>query len=344
MSFFSTKKKIIIAAAAIIAAAVGCYFMFKKDNRFDVDTSKINLQVKIERFDQDIYHTDTTRINEEIARFRQKYGEFFDVYSQGVMEFGNPEDEEFALTFKAFLRDSVFHDVYTESLQVFDDVSDIEKKLTDAFRRVKHHFPNKRIPRVLMHVSGFNQSVVTTDSVLSISIDNYLGKDYALYSNLVFRYQLTGMVPEKVPSDYMTGWLLSEFPMQKPTERLLDNILYRGKIMFTLEKLMPNEDECLLMTYTPEQMKWCYDNERQMWTYMMEEKHLFKSERMISAKYINEAPSTAFFPDESPGRTGIWIGWQIIRSYMKNNPSVSLAQLMDNENYQEILEKSGYRP
>ena len=62
-----------------------------------------------------------------------KYGEFFDVYSQGVMEFGTPEDEEFALTFKAFLRDSVFHEVYTESLQVFDDVSDIEKKLTEMF-------------------------------------------------------------------------------------------------------------------------------------------------------------------------------------------------------------------
>ena len=82
MSFFSTNKKIIIAAAAIMAAAAGGYFLFKKDSRFDVDTSKINLQVKIERFDQDIYHTDTTRINEEIARFRQKYGEFFDVYSR----------------------------------------------------------------------------------------------------------------------------------------------------------------------------------------------------------------------------------------------------------------------
>ena len=142
----------------------------------------------------------------------------------------------------------------------------------------------------------------------------------------------------------MMGWLLSEFPQETYTEVLLDNILYRGKIMFLLETFMPGEKPETLMAYTPEQLKWCRDHEKEMWTSIIEDKHLFQNNRMITAKYINEAPYTSFFPHESPGRTGIWIGWQIIRSYMKNNPDVGLKELMEESNYRKILEKSGYRP
>ncbi len=338
------KKKIFVAVLLILVLGVAVYFVLKPKNRFDVNVSNIDLNVKIERFDADIFNTDTTKIDAEIARFREKYGEFFDIYSQGIMMFGNPESEEFAQTFKLFLADTTFHKVYADAEAKYADVSDIEKKLTDAFRRAKYFFPEKQIPRLLMHVSGFNQSIVAAEDVLSVSIDNYLGEDYSMYQNLLYKYQMIETKKEKVPSEYVKGWLLTEFPMEQPTERLLENILYRGKIMFVLETLMPDEDECMLMSYTPEQMKWCYDNEHQMWTYVMEEKHLFKSERMISAKYIDEAPTTSFFPNESPGRAGIWIGWQIIRKYMEKNKNVSLGELMKNQNYQKILEQSGYRP
>ncbi|PKP02856.1 MAG: gliding motility lipoprotein GldB, partial [Bacteroidetes bacterium HGW-Bacteroidetes-9] len=52
---------------------------------------------------------------------------------------------------------------------------------------------------------------------------------------------------------------------------------------------------------------------------------------------------TASFSQESPSRTGAWLGWQIVKSYMKNNDSM-IAGLMANANSQEILEKSGYKP
>jgi len=65
---------------------------------------------------------------------------------------------------------------------------------------------------------------------------------------------------------------------------------------------------------------------------------------LLTAKYINPAPFTSYFPEESPGRTGIWLGWQIIRSYMDKNQDITLPQLMDNFDVQGILEKSGYRP
>ena len=40
----------------------------------------------------------------------------------------------------------------------------------------------------------------------------------------------------------------------------------------------------------------------------------------------------------------MWVGWQIIKSYVKNNDKVSLSELMREQDAQKILAKSKYRP
>lgn len=325
----------------IILTAV--FFTSCKQNRFKIDTDKSDLQIKIERFDKDVFALDTNNIIKGIPALQEKYGDFFRLYTEDLMQFGSPSDTAwFQYAFCTFLTDSVFRNAYETSLHTFNDVSGIEKKLTKAFRYIEYYFPKTILPKIYMHVSGFNQPVVATDSILSISTDNYLGRDFASYKNLVHSYQLEGMKPENVPSDYVMVWLVNSFPFS--SETLLDNMLYQGKIMFLLETFMPGEKEHILMAFTPEQLKWCRNNEKKMWITMVESKHLFMQDRMLLAKYLGDAPSTSYFPPESPGRAAVWIGWQIIRAYMANNQDITLQQLMSENNYRKILEKSGYRP
>ncbi len=331
--------KFLLFTTLSVLLATSC----SNSNRFKINTNESDLEIKIERFDKDIFALDTNNIAAGILALQARYGTFFDLYTQEVLRLGSPDSAQFIPTFRSFLTDSIFREVYKESLHVFDKVDDIEKKLTVAFKYQQHYFPEKIIPKVYMHVSGFNQQVIASDSVLSLSIDDYLGADYILYQNLVYSYQLIEMTPEKAPSDYMMGWLMSEFPFNSNSEVLLDNMLYRGKIMFLLETFMPEEKEETLIAYTPEQLKWCYNNKKGMWAYMAEEKHIFSSDRMNTSKYISESPTTVYFQG-SPGRTGIWTGWQIIRSYMKNNKEIGLRELMQDTDYKKILEKSGYRP
>jgi hypothetical protein len=40
----------------------------------------------------------------------------------------------------------------------------------------------------------------------------------------------------------------------------------------------------------------------------------------------------------------MWVGWQIIKSYMKNNKDATLEKLMAEPDAQRILSKSKYRP
>ena len=81
-----------------------------------------------------------------------------------------------------------------------------------------------------------------------------------------------------------------------------------------------------------------------MWHYMAEYKHLFNTDRLTVGKYCDPAPSTAFFPQDSPGRSGLFVGYNIVKAYLDANTNVTLQELMNNNDASEILEMSGYNP
>ncbi len=316
-----------------------------KKDKFKINPNKVDLDIKIERFDRDLENMDTLHLDKSIVAMQKKYGDFFNVYSANVIMLGSPDSIYFKPTLKAFLRDSMIREVYKESQRVFGDVSDIQAEVNTALKYIKYYFPNQEIPRVAMHISGFNQSVITTNNFVSISIDNYLGADYAIYKHLqgIYDYQLTNMTREKVAPDILLGYIMSEFPVEN-SGPLLNYMLSRGKIYYLQSILFPNRTESDLMGYTEAQYKWCEENKKTMWRYLIENKKLYTTSQIECAKFINPSPFTIEFTQESPGQAVIWLGWQIVKSYMNSNSSVTLPELMANKNYQEILEKSNFKP
>lgn len=313
------------------------------NNRFEIDTDKVDLNLKIERFDRDLMSLDTTNIEDEVENLSNKYGDFFPRFATGVIMLGSPDSTNFNTHIKAFISDSMVQEIYKETQLVFDDVSDIQQETNEAFKYIKYYFPDKKLPRIAMHISGFNQSIVVTDDFISISIDNYLGADYALYKNIVYDYQLQNMTRSKVASDIVLGYLMSEFPFENNSQ-LLAGILSRGKILYLQSICMTQRSEADLMGYTTEQLEWCVQNEKNMWTYIVENKHLYNTSQIVCSKYLNPAPFTTFFSEESPGQAGIWLGLQIIKSYMQKNTDITLPQLVEETDYQKILEQSNYKP
>ncbi len=152
------------------------------------------------------------------------------------------------------------------------------------------------------------------------------------------------MHKEKIPSDVAYAWGITEFEATNKATNLLGNMIHQGKLMYFVDALLPEMEDSLKIGYTSNQLEWCKKNEAQMWLTLVENKMLYSSKRMDIIRYINDAPYTNGFPIESPGRTGIWIGWQIVRQYMNKHPEITLPQLMQNSDYQGILNASGYFP
>ena len=336
-----TVKKIIfyvLIAAAFLSAC--------KRNPLKVDISGIEEEIEIVRFEQELFKLPLKDTMEELSTLRSQYPGFFDLFTWKVIGIGGIEEEYFPEIMSEFLTDTMIMKARSMADQKFSDFEKIEKDLTEAFKYYKYHFPEKELPTIYTMISGFNQSVVTAENIIGISLDKYLGSDCSYYRMLsnVPSYKLPNMNSLKMISDVVYAWGLTEFEQAGAATTVLDNIIYQGKLMYFIDALLPEMHDTLKIGYTGKQLNWCIDNEPQMWNYLVEHKMLYSNKRMDILRYINDGPYTTSFPVESPPRTGIWIGWQIVREYMKKHKETTLVQLMGNNDYQQILNDSGYYP
>jgi hypothetical protein len=312
-------------------------------NPMKINVSAIHLTLNIKRLDQDIFSVTPDNLQITIPQLKQKYGTFFTSYNENVLALGNPSDSLYATYLNTFLKDSIRVLSRIKIDSVFSDLTTIQEKLEDGFRHYQYYFPHKTVPQVITIISGFNQSVVITNDAVGISLDNYLGANCPFYAMLALpEYKRDNMHGEKIPSDVLYVWGISEFEFDESNNNLLSNMIYQGKMLYFLDAMFPEEAEHLKIGFRPEKLDWCKKNEAGMWTYLIEHKQLFNTDRMNIVRFIN--PFTSCFTTDSPGRTGVWLGGQIVRSYMRKNPGITLPALMAENDYQKILNESGYSP
>ena len=334
------RNQIIAFICGLIVLASSC----TKSSRFEIDTHKNRYEVKIHRFDKDLLATDVKNIKPAVKNLTDKYPEFMNSFIDNVLDTTSTDTAAICNLFHDFLTDKTFTPVNKKAKESYVEISDIETKISNAYTYIHFYFPEVQLPEIYFFVSGFNRQIMMNDKFIGIGTDFYLGSDFPLYKNLTYQYMLNSMNRENLAPDLVSATLFRMFIMNSEQDRLLDNMLFRGKIMYLLSVFMPEEEPQTLMGYTTEQWKWSEKYEKQVWTAIIDQKHLFSTDIQIINKYMNDAPFTAPISQDSPGRMGTFIGWQIITSYMNKNNKVSLKNLMDEENYQKILEASGYKP
>ncbi|NDP22054.1 MAG: hypothetical protein GZ091_13370 [Paludibacter sp.] len=315
-----------------------------KRNRFEIDTTKNRYEVKIHRFDKDLILLDTFHIKASMDSLYSNYPDFLPIFTENILETPSSDTAEVKKLVLQFLSDTTFMPVNKKTLDAFNNVSDIEKTVSKAYTYILYYFPEIALPEIYFYVSGFNRSVMLNEKFIALGTDMYLGSDFEPYKNLTYKYLLYNMRRECMATDLVSATLFRMFVMNSSQDRLIDNMIFRGKVMYLLSVFMPDENKDKLMGYTPEQWEWCEDYEKQIWTAIIDQKDLFSTDKLLIRKYMNDAPFTSPISQESPGRLGTWIGWRIVTSYMNKNTNIDLKELMNENNSQKILENSAYRP
>ncbi|MDR1585423.1 MAG: hypothetical protein LBS07_04520 [Prevotellaceae bacterium] len=313
------------------------------NNRFKINTVDSLSGVRIERIDKQLLAMDTANIASGLEVLSAEYPEFYEKYV-GIWELETTDTFQVCELFRNFLTDSLQAVVHADVLNVFADVSDIEKSLSTGYAYINHYFPEIKLPRIYFFVGGFNRSVIEGSDFIAIGSDLYLGRDYPFYKTLTYDYLIHNMAPESIPVDVISTIITRAFRYDSEKDRLVDNILYRGKMLYILSVFLPDESRENIIGYSSGQWKWCQQREKQIWGSMIDQKHLFSTDLQLVRKYVNDAPFTAPVSQDSPGRLGVWVGWRIVESYMKKNKDVSLRQLVEMKDYQKLLEQSSYRP
>lgn len=332
--------KLFINIMVLATALFGC----KPDERVPAEARNL-VQLSINRLEQDLWKLNLDRIPEEIPAIQKSYGRFAELYFEELIRVGSLNNPAFSEYLTTFLTDYTVNTAYSEALKIYPDVRTITKELSSAFSLYYYYFPDKVVPAVYTFVSGFNQSIVTDSAILAIGLDKYLGADHQVYKMLGWeRYLVARMDPAYMVPDAVYAWLITEFAYNDSADNLINQMLYHGKAYALTKMLLPQTPDSLVFGFTAPQMDWCVNNEKQMWTYFVENKLLFDATPETIRKFVATAPYTKDFTDESPGQAALWLGARIVESYRQNNRHVSPAQWMAITDYRSILANSGYRP
>ncbi|MGB0806105.1 MAG: DUF2268 domain-containing putative Zn-dependent protease [Salibacteraceae bacterium] len=316
------------------------------DNKFDVDISNQQAEVKWLRFEHDITGLATKpNFKDYNDSLIQTYGSFYKFYSGRVMNFGSVETARYEDQVMGFLLNKSVHQLFKNVDSVFHDITPYKNELTTAFKYYQYHFPSKPIPVVVSMVAGLNRNIVVTDSVLAVGLDMYLGDSNEIYTLA----QIPGFISKKCKSDYLVydmlrGWTLSEFEPKNKKDDVLSQIVNYGKSIYVMDALFPYAPDHYKIGFLEDEVKWCQDNEVTIWAKIIEEQQLYSTDLHAIRSLTGPGPFSPGFPRESPAQIGYWVGWQIIRSYMENNSGVSIEELMKMEDAQTILRHSKYKP
>ncbi len=330
------KNKTLILCWTLIHLTVcnGCGMLSGKETSYE--------PVPIRRFDKDLYQLILVDSPERQQVLAHTYPRMFRVLGLSLFNEQETQSDEFFDRLVNYYSEPNLNKLYRDALAKYETVERIESDLGRAFGYMREQFPEKHTPVVYMHVSGLYQNVLVDDSLLSISIDKYLGADYPLYRDYFDAYRRRGMTPDYVVPDYLTAWLMSEYPFSGNDNVLLDRMIYEGKIKYVVHQAFSQVIPEVWMKYTSEEYQWCKENESRLWKQIIERKQLYTPDRVTTSKYFLERPSS-FISDEAPSNLGTWIGWQIVTRYMERT-NVSVAELMTHNDAQDILTKSKYKP
>ena len=287
------------------------------------------------------------QIPDKLPELKSRYDGFLQLFSY-VINTGDINDPSFADFLVKFCTEKQNNEVYGLTMSLYPGVENIKRGLDEAFRHYLFYFPEKKVPSVYTCITGFNTSIITGDSVLGIGLDRYLGADCKYYPQLeIYNYMAAKMTPLYIVPDCMYGWGTSEWDfasMNYPEDNVLSELIHQGKLKYFEKCMLPETPDNILFGFTEGQMKFCLNNEARIWSYLIENDLIFKTDPFIIRKLTGDAPFTSYFTNESPGRAAVWTGFRIVESYMMKNPGESLSTLMKNVDIQGILEGARYSP
>ena len=320
-----------------------------KHDPFDIDTSKVVLApIEFKRLDTDVFTLTPSNSQQKMIEFQKKYGDFYTRYVSSIVNNGGSVDSLYSQTLLKFINNKDIKEANVDLKKVFTD-NDIEllgEEMTEVVKRFKVFFPNRKTPKQFVTFSsGFQYNVVYVDSTIGIGLDMHLGANNKFYNMMELpKFRTRTMNKEHVLPDAVRGWVITEFDNADPVNNLLNHMIFYGKIFYVCDALMPKVQDSLKMGYTSAQMHYCDKNEKNLWGFFAKDNKLFDNDLKLVSEFTSDGPFTRAISKDCPPRIAMWLGKQIVKSYIEHNEDVSLEALMNEKDVQKILQKSKYKP
>ncbi len=316
------KKYLIIFCLILL---VGC----EDENKLEQEIAQIPMDVNITRFDKIFAKAE----QKDLPKLKKEYPLFF------------PKQVPDSI-WEQRLTDTIQEQLNIETEKAFADNVVLEETIKPLFQHFKYYFPQFKSPTIYTVTSDvdYQNKVIAADSLLVVSLDNYLGKDHYFYEG-ISSFIAQNLEPSRIGPDIADVYA-RQLISQPKNRTFLAQMIYYGKALYLTEMVSPSSTEAEVIGYSEDQMTWTKENEIYMWRYFIEKEMLYSTDEELPKRFLNPAPFSKFYleiDNDSPGRLGRYMGWQIVRAYMDKNPEVTVLELLKKP-ADEIYINSKYKP
>lgn len=293
------------------------------------DVESISVSISFDRFDLNFYD----QPSEVIPELKKKYPFLFPKQFSDSVWINRQKDSLQLL-------------LQSEVNKTFKNIELFERDVNHLFKHIKYLFPFAKIPRVITLTNNVDYQIKTvySDSLLLISLDTFLGSENHLYDGI------PSYIRKELDPKYITVQIADKFgafiipPVEDRT--FLARMIYEGKKLYLHDLLLPHVPVEDRIVYTKEEFNWALENEKYVWQYFIEKQVLYQTQLEWVQRFIEPAPFSKFYlqlDNETPGRIGSWLGWQIVNSYMTQFPETPLDELLKISS-QKLFNLSKYKP
>lgn len=291
---------------------------------------EIPMEMKLHRFEQAFFEAKP----EDLGKVKAQYPDFFPA---------NTPDQVWIDKMKH----PQWQEMYKEVEKRYRDFSAKQTEIEELFKHIKYYFPTVKPPQIYTAIGemDYHNKVIYANDKLIITLEHYLGAKHPFYDG-IYDYISQNFEEREMLPDVVNAFATGVVPVPKD-RTLLAQMIYYGKQLYLQDALLEDKyTDAEKIGYTPQQIAWSQENESYIWSYFIEKQLLFSTNSKLPSQFIDLAPFSKFYleiDNESPGRIGQWVGWQIVRSYMEKNPKVSVQALLKID-AKTLFEQSGYKP
>lgn len=306
------------------------------------------VNVTVNRFDKYLFELFEQNKIEDISCLDIKFGSFNEVFVTQIMQIANEYNvqqcDKVIDKLYDFTQNNDMQEAYDSTSLLFSNFSDFSADISSAFTLCNNYFPDYPTPKIITFFGGFNYGVVSYDDNIAIGLENFLGFNSKFYKYLgdpeYIRYQKQKRF---IISNVMEVWFNEYFLKYLDGRDLLSQMIYKGKMVYFLDVMLPDLSLSNKLRYSEEEMDWVIQNEGAIWEYFINEDLLYSSRENKIRSYLNYAPFSKGMPEDAPARVAYYIGYKIVKDYMQNN-EISIEDLIYLDNSRAFLQKSKYKP
>ena len=304
--------------------------------KLDIKTEPYDLE--FDRYEEVLFNLDTSDFQKELMKIQDRY----QVFLNG--DLNNPDAVQYL---KDFATDPFSVFLYQKVKAVFPDLKQVEPMVEDVMAHFHHYYPEIQLPkRVFTCVTGVTADVPAVqiiDDAMVISLDWYLDNEEVYDLIGMPKYMALRRNVQTLAKDVAKELYMNFVYQWHKQGQVIDEMVDNGKVDFFIEAMRPELPDSILLGYSTAQWQWGVKNEGQVWADIVGNRRLYDSCLDSYMMFFGDGPFTQAYSNEAPSRLGEFFGLNIVRSYFSNN-EITLQNLMQRKDLQDIFQDSGYKP